>query len=310
MSSLDSLVNGIVDYAGLFPPAGLEMAPVVENYAGYLRSNTRQMLGRLIVPAGRLGEFENAAKSMLPTGLEAIPWRISALLPPVDAGENAFQNAVSGIQQFNARHADAANGLVLVDVVEIRTATTEQILELSRQLPMELSAFLEVPLNDSQRAMIETIGRLGDGYGRSRFFAKIRTGGIEPELIPTSAEVARFLLDCSDWFVTFKATAGLHHPIRGEFNLTYEADSPRGTMHGFLNVFVAACFAFSGVTDSATIESILETTDASKFVFSETGLEWSGRSLSADRIAQLRRRFATSFGSCSFVEPTTELQLV
>ncbi len=308
MSSLESFVAGIVDYAGLFPPAGLGMDAVVENYSGYLQNNTRQMLGRLIVPAGRLAEFESSAKELLPSVEGGDPWRISALVPSVAAENDAFQFAISGIQQFNDRHAEARQGLALVDVVEIRTPTAEQILETSRRLPMELSAFLEIPVDESPRGLIETIGRLGDGFGRSRFFAKIRTGGVEPAMIPSSAIVARFLIDCAEQYVTFKATAGLHHPIRGEFNLTYEPDSVRGTMHGFVNVFVAACFAFSGVTDPSVIESVLETAEGSKFEFNEDGLEWEGRSLSASRLIQIRRRFATSFGSCSFVEPTTELQ--
>ena len=40
---------------------------------------------------------------------------------------------------------------------------------------------------------------------------------------------------------------GLHHPIRAERALTYAPDSPRATMHGFLNVFAAAAFAWHGM---------------------------------------------------------------
>ena len=57
MSALVSLLNGIVDYAGLFPPAGLDMDTVVQNYSEYRKSSQRWMLARLVIPASRLSEF-------------------------------------------------------------------------------------------------------------------------------------------------------------------------------------------------------------------------------------------------------------
>src|SRR5438477_108730 len=68
--------------------------------------------------------------------------------------------------------------------------------------------------------------------------AKIRTGGVTPEAFPKSAEIVRFVRTCLAANVPFKATAGLHHPIRCFHPLTYDADSPQGTMHGFLNLFL------------------------------------------------------------------------
>ena len=35
MSAIRALLTGSIDYAGLFPPAGLDMASAVENYARY-----------------------------------------------------------------------------------------------------------------------------------------------------------------------------------------------------------------------------------------------------------------------------------
>ena len=49
---------GIVDYAGLFPPATCSMADAISSYNTYRRSPDRWMLGRFIVAASRLDGSE------------------------------------------------------------------------------------------------------------------------------------------------------------------------------------------------------------------------------------------------------------
>ena len=67
-----ALLSGLVDYAGLFPPASLDMPSAVRNYDAYRRGPHAWMLGRLIVPASRLGEFE-AVRAGLAVGGARIP---------------------------------------------------------------------------------------------------------------------------------------------------------------------------------------------------------------------------------------------
>ena len=76
---VDALAAGLVDYAGLFPPASLDMATAVRNYAAYRAASQRRMLGRFIVPVSRLPEFAAAAAGLLPTGRSDSPWRLAAL---------------------------------------------------------------------------------------------------------------------------------------------------------------------------------------------------------------------------------------
>ena len=45
-------------------------------------------------------------------------------------------------------------------------------------------------------------------------FAKVRTGGLTAESTPSSEALADFLCAAASRRVAFKATAGLHHPIR------------------------------------------------------------------------------------------------
>ena len=58
MPPLDAFLVSIVDYAGLFPPAQLGMSKAVENFAGYAKGSHGGELGRFVISAARLGEFE------------------------------------------------------------------------------------------------------------------------------------------------------------------------------------------------------------------------------------------------------------
>ena len=71
--SMEALLAQLIDYAGLFPPAKLDMGPTVRNYADYVAGDDAWMLGRLIVPVGRLEEFEAAAAAeQLPSASNVI----------------------------------------------------------------------------------------------------------------------------------------------------------------------------------------------------------------------------------------------
>ena len=142
-------------------------------------------------------------------------------------------------------------------------------------------------------ASIDTIA--ASAFAEGGFAAKFRCGGVTAEKTPSVDEVAAFVLAAVRAHVPFKATAGLHHPIRS------------GTMHGFVNVFVAAAFAWRGSERAALVE-ILDTSDASAFQFAEGELRWRGQSISVTEIEAARRDFAHSFGSCSFAEPLADLR--
>jgi hypothetical protein len=148
-----------------------------------------------------------------------------------------------------------------------------------------------------------SIGNL-DVVKQAGCFAKLRTGGVRAEAIPSVGDVAAFIVACAERRLPFKATAGLHHPVRAAFPLTYEADPPRAVMHGFLNVFLAAAFAWHGDRD---IEPVLAETDPGAFRFDDRA-QWLGRSLHTDQVREARLQFAHSFGSCSFDEPVRDLQ--
>jgi len=134
--------------------------------------------------------------------------------------------------------------------------------------------------------------------------AKVRTGGVTPEAVPSVEAVADFIRACAERRLAFKATAGLHHSVRAEHALTYEPDAPRAVTHGFLNMFVASALAWHGDRD---LEPVLAETDATAFRFDDRA-GWRDRSLSAEQVRAAREHFLHAFGSCSFEEPVADLR--
>jgi hypothetical protein len=234
--ALRVLLENLIDYAGLFPPAGLSMQDAVRNYARYRDGDDAWALGRFVVPQER-----------------------------VDEVPDEFPLSVLGVDEVKA--------------------TTAEGLE-----HIKPGAFVEI----TDLALIDDLARRG-------LRAKIRTGGLVPDAFPPVDGVAHFMRACKAAGITFKATAGLHHPLRCVRPLTYEPSAPIGKMHGFINVFVAAAMLEHA-------DAILAEEDARAFAFDDEGASWRGHRVSTDALAATRRDFAISFGSCSFEEPISDLK--
>ena len=134
LDTASALLRDLIDYAGLFPPASLAMAPSVANYDAYSRSEWSWILGRFIVPVARLSEFEEAFIG-LPApapGIRFTNWRVSVLLSADVAAD------VVGIREFNARMAGSSSGRgPVVESVEVKVASSEEVKRLSGIIPAE-----------------------------------------------------------------------------------------------------------------------------------------------------------------------------
>jgi len=302
------LLTEIIDYAGLFPPAGLAMDKAVGNFAEYKRWPESWMLGRLVVPAAKLGEIPAALAA---SSNSSKLWQISALVPGHEPDPAAQSQAVQSIVKFNAE----SHGPGVVDAIECKADSVESLGKSLDAMPMGIRVFWELPLNDQLEPLIKVLASLKKGAngspsasGPGQHCAKIRTGGIQPEMIPSMDQVARFIHLCATHRVAFKATAGLHHPVRSEQALTYTPDSPRAVLHGFLNVFLAATAAWGRKAGIADIEAILLAGHQESFVLKSSELGVGEFEFTGEELARSRREFAVSFGSCSFAEPVDDLQ--
>jgi hypothetical protein len=293
MSALQALLRDSIDYAGLFPPAGLDLGQAVANYASYRIDPHAWALGRFVVPAGRLAELEQALGGLLPRFPPSDRWRIAVLL-----GTDPLRD-LETIGEFNCPHVGNGAGMATVDVVEAKADSPEAVERLLSRLPSDLQPYVEIPVTRDPAPLAAAVARSG---GR----LKVRTGGITLDAFPTAADLARFLRAARDAGVPFKATAGLHHPLRSEYRLTYEPGSACGIMFGFLNLFLATAFLGAGLEDAAA-ERLLEERDRGAFRFDGDGVEWRGHRLDLDRIRRTRESAIISFGSCSFTEPFDDL---
>jgi hypothetical protein len=292
------LLRELIDYAGLFPPASLGMGAAVAGYDTYSRSEWNWMLGRFIVPVSRLAEFEEAFAGLPSSGDEGpMNWRLSALLGADPVAD------VDRLREFNGRMAGEGSRKALVDSVEVKVAGSEEITRLSGVVPAEVVAYFEIPWSIPVSSRTECIRALADSGRR----AKIRMGGETADKFPASESVIEFINLCAAARVPFKATAGLHHPLRSVHRLTYEPESPSAMMHGFLNVFLAAAFLRAGMEAGVALRLLDEQSERA-FQFDSDGVAWRQHRLGRQEIAAARRDFAISFGSCSFLEPIEDLR--
>ena len=289
--TLMSLLDGVIDYAGLYPPANCGMEEMVSNFAKGLASEADWMLGRVIVPVSRLDEFEAAAKSILPVDDESDPWCLSVLVSP--AGTEQLESDIQSLAEFNERHCDAKNGMALADVIELKADTAEAIDDALDLMPDDLFPFFEL---DAQRDVRGLLAALAG----SEAAAKIRTGGVKPELNPSTRTVAGFIQHCVQCGVPFKATAGLHHPLPNE-NTAVPAHQ-----QGFLNVFSAAALAQSENLDLDELVDVLDLLEG--FAFEMDAMKVGAYTLTREQIEDSRAMMAISFGSCSWLEPLEDLQ--
>jgi hypothetical protein len=288
MTAVRALLANIVDYAGLFPPAALDMSTAVRNYLAYRGEASSWMLGRFVVPVSRLGDLRSELERH--SLGEAVPVSATTAMD-VEAD-------IASATAFNR----ASSSFARVEVIEARLSSPETIERAGEAARGVFDLFAEVPIDPDPRTLIAAVARAG-------IAAKIRTGGTTPEAFPSAANVVRFMRRCLEAGVRFKATAGLHHPVRAEYPLTYNVAAPKGVMFGYLNLFVAAALMRNGLSD-ADAQRVLSERDRSRFEITPDMIGWEGHSLTADALRHVRDGFAVSFGSCSFREPVDELHAI
>jgi hypothetical protein len=291
---LRRLLAGAVDYAGLFPPAGQSIEEALHSYAAYRRGPASWMLGRFVVGTASLEEFARCASRRDASDMSP-PWGVALVGVAAGAVRQAVEFACS-LAGEGRRWA--------VDAVEVAPCQADAVVAAAAAAPAGLSLAFEVAIGAGLVDVVHAVGRVGGTV-------KVRTGGLVPSAVPATADLARVVTLCATSGIALKATAGLHHPVRSEHPLTYEAGAPRAMVHGFVNVFVASALALAAagrgqaVEDvQALVKAVLDETDARAFRTEGDAVAWRGERAG---VTPGTRAFITSFGSCSFAEPVDEL---
>jgi hypothetical protein len=291
-ASLRALLENSIDYAGLFPPAGLALEPALRNQADYVRSPDRWMLGAFVLPIGKFAAARNHLTGFKPEH----PLKISALGPKTGKAADfrpKLEGAAEAIKQFITERKE----IVAIEQFEmpLPPGPVANSLAVARATlgDLALNVFWEAPA-DAAPATIEALAGSGAGF-------KLRTGGVTEDVFPSGAQISRALVAAVRHRVPIKFTAGLHHPIR----LFHE--SVGGKMHGFLNVLGAGVFAAEHRWSETQTQEMLADENRDAFVFSEEAFCWRDWKISPAQI-RARRRLITSLGSCSFDEPRDDLR--
>jgi hypothetical protein len=296
-ASLRALLEHSIDYAGMFPPCGLELEAALTRQAQYVRLDERWMLNAFVLPVGQFSD----AKQLLSLFDPAHPIAISALGPKT---ENAASFAEALVETDGAIRSLSAHNVDLVSISQLEMFLPAEadlgLLKQAQSILGSLPVYWEAPPERAER----TIGLLTEHNSSAdepTFGYKMRTGGVTADAFPTSAQIALALVAPATHQVPIKFTAGLHHPLR------QYREEVQTKMHGFLNVLGAAVLAAEHKWNPAQATAMLEDEDASAFQFDDDFLAWRDWKIDV-RAIRNRRRFVTSFGSCSFDEPREDLR--
>lgn len=272
MDHLRVLLGGVLDYAGLFPPARLPLGEALAAYETYRKGTAEAMLGRFVIPASRLAELPDVPFSE-PSEFCAIgsegEWS-EARGADAEALNKHFERFEDGLP-IKAYELKAPAALVAeAELADLAAFGAEE-------------TFIEIPLAEPA-AVVESLALISEHDG---LFAKAR---LTPP--PAPEHLAAFIQGCAQLDLPFKLTAGLHHPY------PHEGD------YGFM-LLLGAC-ALCSQEDLSRRELATAILDAEGWSFGG-GIRYRDFELPAEAAEQARELFL-SFGSCSVDEPLEGLR--
>jgi hypothetical protein len=345
MSTLRAFLGGIVDYAGIYPPARLGLDEAVRNYARYREEPDGWMLGRFIIPAARLPELAAYHDDFFAKAQQ--PWRL-AVQAGGDAREKGNENDAltrlrtdaAQLRALRDRHSPA----LAIESLEIRlpeetfaTGNQERVARYIKSCSWVLAEedatgpelFLEIPLSgpasrdpERWRAGVEAatlgvtraVGSLVGGTGSQgerwanghRAFSRV---GLK---IRCGGEESTAFPPVTRVAAVIVACRDVRVPLKATAGLHHPlrrwSQEFGAHMHGFVNVFGAALLACTANLPPEQIAACLEEESPTAFRFDEDGFGWRTHLIDQQRIASGRRDFAVAFGSCSFDTPRHDLR--
>ena len=287
-STTPVLLRGLVDDAAVFPPAETPLPQAISAHAVHRSAWYAGSVGPLLVPTASVAELLSLREPHAAPGHEGL---VSADAGP---GPHASLDVVL-VARPGADPAtvtaglDAVHGSASTRVVGAELAWEEGWRELGLD---DLRLALEVPRGpDHLRAVADVAAAVAEGRG---VVTKFRTGPTPTWPWPDEPELAGFITEAVRQGAPFKLTGGLHHVVRG----TYEVGGVPEENHGLLNVLLATAAAIEGA-DAEEVAALLALRD--RGALADVVAAWPEATG-----AGVRATF-TAYGCCTVTDPISEL---
>ncbi|HEY1277900.1 MAG TPA: hypothetical protein VGF25_23545 [Thermoleophilaceae bacterium] len=278
-----ALLERLIDHAALFPPASMDMPSALAEDRAARQSPQAWMIGRFVCPASRLGELAEEVPLADAPPLSVVLDGASGATE--DDWAQALIDDWAAVADAIARGADAVAAEAYLPSARPAPPT---IIAGRRAVACAVAYFELRPEDGWRDALPATIGALAAVGAR----VKVRCGGAA---VPPVDQLALVVASCAQARVRFKATAGLHHPVRAE-------------EHGFLNLLAAAVFAHAHGVGAPALEPVLAETDPGAFEIGPDRIAVCGHEASAAQVGAARAELFDGYGSCSWREPVEGLR--
>jgi hypothetical protein len=279
MSATECLLADLFDYAGLFPPTGLDMHSAARNYLEYGRGAHKQALGRFVL------EFDQFPYLFDAAGDYVQGMRLS-LIADADSDWHDLQRLLDKGYK--------------IESIEMKPLECDEISGIVNRIPEGPTVYFEVRWNAQSPKVLDAVAAAGARV-------KLRMGGARADAFPSTDAVANMLRGLAAHRIRFKATAGLHHPIRSRNPMTCAPDSSTTTMHGFINLTCAAALVYFG-GEAEEAARLLDESHGDVWRIGPDSIGWRSHQWSEEQLCTVRREFLMSVGSCSFSDPIRDLE--
>jgi hypothetical protein len=318
--TLISFMRGIIDYAGMYPPANLNLVDAFRKYCSYLVSQDEWMVSRFVCSLNSFEEIfkKDSATLKMVEGFDFGRWISFSILLNQEPKVKDFLVSFRKDLEKVSRISEAYPGKVVADTFEFKLPTelngkfgTHAMKKMLGEINDILTVsglfrsrvFIEPPVDDKFKTVFRKLAESSadSNHKGSRAGFKLRTGGVTQESFPSVEQIASALDTCKENRIPFKATAGLHHPVR------HMNENSGLKMHGFFNVFGAGILHYANSLSENELKSIIMDENGAAFSFTNDMFSWNDIPADKGMVEKARNEFVISFGSCSFDEPREDL---
>jgi len=268
VSTVPTFLSALVDDAAIFPPGNLPLSEAVRAHRAHRASAYADLVGPFVISDIRLPDLLEELDSATDS---------FAVTVVVTGGAGAIEPAVrwatkSGLLDVRSLETPLRGEDDLARNAQRVVAAVDHVRDDLGEVPV----YVEPPRapGGPSHSWLAALDEIAAADLRLKF----RTGGADADAFPTAAELAASIDAALDRELPFKCTAGLHHAVR------------TGEQHGFLNILAATAAAFEG----APREEVVAALETTHIKIQTDGFESA-------------RRWFTSFGCCSVIEPLDDL---